>query len=82
MSMEIKCIKGVDEETWREFKALAAKNNMKMSSLLKIVIKEFKKNKYTFWDEMLNGKRLLSDKEAGGLAESASNLRKERGFRA
>lgn len=80
--MEIKCIKGVDEETWREFKALAAKNNMKMSSLLKVVIKEFEKNKHTFWDDVLNGKKLLSDKEAEGLSESANKLRKERGFRA
>ena len=35
--METKCIKDVDEETWKDFRSLAIKNNMKMSILLKII---------------------------------------------
>lgn len=80
--METKCIKDVDEITWREFKSLAARSNMKMSILLKVMIKEFEKNKGTLWNEILNGKKLLSDKEANELIKATSNLRKERGFRA
>jgi len=79
--MEVKTIKDVDEETWREFKAIAAKNNVKMSSLLKIMIKEFEKNSKDFWNEILNGEKLMSDKEAEEMKILTIKLRKEKGFR-
>ena len=79
--MEVKTIKDVDEETWREFKAIAAKNNVKMSSLLKIMIKEFEKNSKDFWNEILNGEKLMSDKEAEEMKILTIRLRKEKGFR-
>ncbi|MBS3066331.1 hypothetical protein J4205_00775 [Candidatus Pacearchaeota archaeon] len=79
--MEIRSIKNVDEETWREFKAIAAKNNVKMSSLLKIMIKEFEKNSKDFWNEILNGEKLMSDKEAEEMKILTIKLRKEKGFR-
>ena len=79
--MEVKTIKDVDEETWREFKTLAVKNNVKMSSMLRIMIKEFEKNNKDFWNEILNGKKLMSDKEAGEMKTITMRLRKERGFR-
>ena len=79
--MEVKTIKNVDEETWREFKTLAVKNNVKMSSLLRIMIKEFEKNNKDFWDEILNGEKLMSDKEAEEMKVITMKLRKERGFR-
>lgn len=79
--MEVKTIKNVDEETWREFKTLAVKNNIKMSSLLKIMVKEFEKNNEVFWNEILNGEKLMSDKEAEEMRIITSKIRKERGFR-
>jgi len=79
--METKCIKDIDEETWREFKSLAAKNNLKMAALLKTMVKEFEKNNKKFWDEILNNKRLLSDKEAEDIEKIIKEGRKEIGFR-
>ena len=79
--METKCIKDVDEETWREFKTLAVKNNLKMAVLLKIMIKEFEKNNRKFWDEILYGEKLMTDKEAEEMIKITRDFRKERGFR-
>ena len=79
--METKCIKDVDEETWREFKTLAVKNNLKMAVLLKIMIKEFEKNNRKFWDEILYGEKLMTDKEAEEMIKITKEIRKERGFR-
>ena len=75
--MEIRSIKNVDEETWREFKAIAAKNNVRMSSLLRIMIKEFEKNSKNFWNEILNGEKLMNDKEAEEMKILTIRLRKE-----
>jgi len=75
--MEVKTIKDVDEETWREFKAIAAKNNVRMSSLLRIMIKEFEKNSKNFWNEILNGEKLMNDKEAEEMKILTIRLRKE-----
>ncbi|OIO41307.1 hypothetical protein COU56_02335 [Candidatus Pacearchaeota archaeon CG10_big_fil_rev_8_21_14_0_10_31_9] len=79
--MEIKTIKNVDEETWREFKVIAAKNNVKMSALLKMMIKEFEKNNKNFWNEILNGEKLMTDREAEEMKRITANIRKEKGFR-
>ena len=79
--METKCIKDVDEETWREFKTLAVKNNIKIAVLLKIMIKEFEKNNRKFWDEILYGEKLMTDKEAEEMIKITKDIRKERGFR-
>ncbi|MDO8459916.1 MAG: hypothetical protein Q7S74_02300 [Nanoarchaeota archaeon] len=79
--METKCIKGVDEETWKEFKTLAVKNNMKMSILLKIMVNEFEKNSKDFWKEILSRKKSLTDEEAGDIENITKRIRKERGFR-
>ena len=79
--MEIRSIKGVDSETWKEFKALAAKNNLKMSLLLKVMLKEFEKRSEDFWNDILSGERNLSDNEAKGMIEVVNKSRKERGFR-
>ena len=51
--METKCIKDVDEETWKDFKSLAIKNNMKMSILLKIMVNEFEKNLIEFRQSLI-----------------------------
>ena len=79
--MENKCIKNVDEETWKDFKSLATKNNMKMSILLKIMINEFEKNSRDFWKEILSRKKLLTNEEADDVENIVKKIRKERGFR-
>ena len=79
--METKCIKDVDEETWKDFRALAIKNNMKMSILLKIMVSEFEKNSKDFWKEILSRKKSLTDEEADDIENIVKKMRKERGFR-
>ncbi len=79
--MENKCIKNVDEETWKDFRALAIKNNIKMSILLKIMVNEFEKNNRKFWNEILNHKKTLTDEEANDIEIIVKKMRKERGFR-
>ena len=79
--METKCIKDVDEETWKDFRALAIKNNMKMSILLKIMVSEFEKNSKDFWREILSRKKSLTDEEADDIENIVKKMRKERGFR-
>lgn len=78
--MEIKTIKDVDEETWREFKIMAARADVKMSILFKMMLKEFEKSR-KFWDEILTGKKVLSDIDAKKFEAVITGLRKERGFR-
>ena len=79
--METKSIKNVDEETWKDFKTLALKNNMKMSILLKIMVNEFEKNSKDFWKEILSRKKSLTDEEADDIGNIVKKMRKERGFR-
>jgi hypothetical protein len=79
--MENKCIKNVDEETWKDFKTLALKNNMKMSILLKVMVNEFEKNSKDFWKDILSRKKSLTDEEADDIENIVKKMRKERGFR-
>ena len=79
--MKTKTLRNVDEETWKNFKTLAAENNVSIPSLLKAMVSEFGKNSQKFWFSLLNGDKLLSDNEAEALIKIAHNLRKEKGFR-
>ena len=79
--MENKCIKNVDEDTWKDFKTLALKNSMKMSILLKIMVNEFEKNSKDLWKEILSRKKSLTNEEANDIEKIVKNMRKERGFR-
>ncbi len=75
--MDIKTIKGVDEETWMEFKALAVKKRLTMSKLLAAMIKEYSKSANKVWNEILYGRRILSNKEADDLHIITKKIRKE-----
>jgi hypothetical protein len=79
--MEIRCIRDVDEETWKEFKELADKNNLKMSLLLKLMVKEMAKKSENSWKFILNSKKNLSDQEAEAMENTLRKSRKEWGFR-
>ena len=69
--METKSIKDVDEETWKDFRALAIRNNMKMSILLKLMVNEFQKNSRDFWKDIISRKKSLSNEEAESIEEMA-----------
>jgi hypothetical protein len=79
--MEVKTIKGMDEETWIKFKMLAVKRRVTMGKLLANMIETYERNTNEFWNEILSGKRIISDKEAEELEDSVKKLRKERGFK-
>ena len=79
--MEIRSIKNVDDETWKEFKALAIKNNLKMSVLLKMMVNKFENEEKGFWKNILNRKKNLTEEEAGIMNKVILEARKEKGFR-
>ena len=78
---EVKTIKDVDEETWAEFKSMAAKNNVKLGTFFKTLVKGHTKNSTAFWNTILKGEKILSDKEAEELEAAVKSVRKEYGFR-
>jgi len=77
----VKTIKGINEDAWSSFKSIAAKNNMKMGKLFEEMLDRYKQDSKRFWDEILNGEKILSDKEAEDIEKSIKKLRKEKGFR-
>jgi hypothetical protein len=79
--METKCIKDVDEETWRKFRMIAVKNNLKMSLLLKVMLNEFEKRNNELLKDILKSEKNLTDSEAEEFSGLLKKLRKERGFR-
>ncbi|MEK6934107.1 MAG: hypothetical protein AABW75_04480 [Nanoarchaeota archaeon] len=79
--MEVKTIKGIDEGTWIEFKTLAAKKRITMGKLLRVMIEKYSRDSNEFWDSILSGEKILTDKEAKVMHKYSRELRKERGFR-
>ena len=79
--MSLKTIKNVDEKTWYKFKTLATKNRLSMGKLLNHMIDSYESESKKFWKEILEGEKILSDKEADALLEHSKQLRKEYGFR-
>ena len=79
--METRSIKGVDEDTWRKFKELSVKNNLKMSFLLKMMVDKFEAEGRNFWKKILSGEKNLTDKEAEKMMKVVFESRKEYGFR-
>ena len=77
----IKTIKDVSEESWQEFKVLAAKKKVKMGHLFEKMVEEYKNKDPNFWDKILKGPPLLSKEEADSMLETVRKLRKESGFR-
>ena len=77
----VRTIKGVNRESWLKFKELAAKKGMTMRDLFENMIKEYSKKSDDFWDEILSGKKRISDKEAEDMLKIVKELRKDKGFR-
>lgn len=81
MASDVKTIKGVGEDSWNSLKSLAARNGRTMGEMLGQVILDYTDRSEDFWKKVLDGERLLSDREADELLEFTKKLRKERGFR-
>ncbi len=77
----VKTIKGIDENTWFEFKSLAAKNKMKTGEFFEKLVEEYKDKADKSWWNILNSGKILSDEEADAMEETVKRLRKEKGFR-
>jgi len=77
----IKTIKGVNEESWAEFKSLAVRNRTNMGKLFERMLEEYKKKSEENWKIILSGKKILSDKEAGDMLKIVKESRREYGFR-
>lgn len=78
---EVKTIKGIDEETWAEFKGFAARNKVKLGAFFETLVHEHEKNSTSFWTKILEGEKILSDKEAEDIEKVTLKVRKEHGFR-
>jgi hypothetical protein len=76
--MKIKTIRDVDEETWTIMKELAERERIKMGTLLKMLVKEYRKTEVK---ELIPKKPILSKSEANELKIFVRKLRKELGFR-
>lgn len=76
--MTLRTIRDVDTDTWKQMRELAWKRKMKMAILLKMMVKDFSKNKVR---SIIPEKPILTKDEAEGIEETLKNLRKEHGFR-
>lgn len=79
--MTTKTIKDVNEKTWRKLRLLSTEYNMKMGSLLEKITEDYEKRGREFWKFVLDGEKILSDREAEELKSVSKALRNERGFR-
>ena len=79
---EVKTIKGVDEDTWAEFKSMAAEKKKNMGELFEDMVKTYKETKTEEkWKEFFTVKEPLTEYEAEEMQKEVKKLRKESGFR-
>lgn len=76
-------IKNVREDDWRILKSEAAKHNLKIAEFLNRVLMEHKKKEENKgnWDEIMYGKRVLTERDAKKIKEAMQDFRKEFEFR-
>lgn len=79
--MAVKTIKDVDDETWYKFKQLSVKNRVPMGKLMRSMVETYERKAEDVWNNILNGKKILSDKEADEMEKKLFKIRKEYGFR-
>lgn len=79
--MNVKTIKGIDEETWMKFKVLAAKKRLTMGKLLGDMIGSYDKYADETWHKILNSGKILSDREAEDLEKDVNKIRKAKWFK-
>lgn len=77
MTNQTTSIKGVDRETWRLFKAEAARHGMPMGKFLSDVVKEHAMNESkNNWNEILEYAGSISGEEARRMKKEAAKMRK------
>ncbi len=79
--MPVRTIREVDEKTWRKLRVLSAEHDMTIGELVEAMTEDYEKRSKDFWKAVLEGEKILTDKEADELKDVSSALRKERGFR-
>lgn len=77
----MKAIKGVSEDVWQEFKAIAVRQNTTMGKLFENMVSDYKRISRKFWNDILTGEKILSDREAEEMIVEIAKSRKEYGFR-
>ncbi len=77
----LKTVRNVNESTWAEIKAIAARHRVSIGTLLDRMTKDYEKNSNETWSKILNPEKILSDNEAKEISNVAVKLRKEHGFR-
>ena len=77
----LKTVRNVNESTWAEIKAIAARHRVSIGALLDRMTKDYEKNSNETWSKILNPEKILSDKEANDINNAAVKLRKEYGYR-
>lgn len=78
---EVKNIKGIDAETWAEFKSLAAEKKLKAADMFKVMVKDYKSHAKNFWDELRSRKPIFSPEEYVEIEKKMKSFRKEYGWR-
>ena len=79
--MMTRTIRDVDDKTWRKLKILSADHEMTMGRLLKKMTEEYEVKSKEFWKAVLEGEKIISDREAEELKAVSREIRKEHGFR-
>ncbi len=74
-------MKGIEEETWFEFKSLAAKNNLKAGQFFEKLVEFYKHNDHSFWNDVLKGEKILTEAEANDIRRITKKIRVEKGYR-
>jgi len=78
---EVKNIKGLDDETWADFKSLAAKNKMKAADMFRAMVKTYGQKTTGAWDRIFKHKPIFTDKEYEEIERRIKSIRKEHGWR-
>ena len=78
---EVKTIKGIDDQTWTDFKGLAVRNRMKAATMFKVLLQDYEKKSTGFWDEIFAHKSVLTKKEQEEFEQRLKSIRKEYGWR-
>lgn len=74
--MDTRTIKGIREEKWRKLKEIAARRRVSMGEAVENMIDNYEERNETFWDEILSGEAIISEKESEELRKSAEKIRK------
>ena len=79
--MSTKTVKNVDEKTWRKLRMMSAEYDIRIGELIERMTEDYEKRSRDFWKTILEGEKILTDKEAEELKSVVTALRKEKGFR-